>query len=83
MGIVRSLGARKAVCNQAGQPAQLQRIAKLLKFFAQQVFKLAETFIIEFSRYSPVENKNDLEHDFKVFFFTDSFCSDIVHDESN
>ena len=33
--------------------------------------------------YSPVENKNDLELDFKVFFFTDSWCSDIVHDESN
>ena len=30
-----------------------------------------------------VENKNDLELDFKVFFFTDSCCSDIVHDESN
>ena len=34
-------------------------------------------------RVSPVENKNDLELDFKVFFFTDSCCSDIVHDESN
>ena len=33
--------------------------------------------------YSPVENKYDLELDFKVFFFTDSCCSDIVHDESN
>ena len=33
--------------------------------------------------YSPVENKNDLELDFKVFFFTDSCCSDIVHGESN
>ena len=33
--------------------------------------------------YSPVENKNDRELDFKVFFFTDSCCSDIVHDESN
>ena len=32
---------------------------------------------------SPVKNKNDLELDFKVFFFTDSCCSDIVHDESN
>ena len=32
---------------------------------------------------SPVENKDDLELDFKVFFFTDSCCSDIVHDESN
>ena len=31
---------------------------------------------------SPVENKNDLELDFKVFFFTDSCCSDIVDDES-
>ena len=35
------------------------------------------------SPFSPVENKNDLELDFKVFFFTDSCCSDIVHDESN
>ena len=32
---------------------------------------------------SPVENKNDLELDFKVFFFTDSCCLDIVHDGSN
>ena len=33
--------------------------------------------------YSPVENKYDLELDFKVFFFMDSCCSDSVHDESN
>ena len=32
---------------------------------------------------SPVENQNDLELDFKVFFFADSCCSDIVFDESN
>ena len=32
---------------------------------------------------SPVENQNDLELDFKVFFFADSCCSDIVLDESN
>ena len=36
-----------------------------------------------FIQISPVENKNDLELDFKVFFFMDSCCSDIVHDESN
>ena len=40
-------------------------------------------FFRVFILYSPVENKNDLELDFKVFFFTDSCCSDIVHDESN
>ena len=34
------------------------------------------------SPFSPVENKNDLELEFKVFFFTDSCCSDIVDDES-
>ena len=33
--------------------------------------------------YSLVENKNDLELDFKVFFFMDSCCSDTVHYESN
>ena len=33
--------------------------------------------------YSPVDNKNDLVLDFKVFFFVDSCCSDIVLDESN
>ena len=44
MGIMMSLGARKTVYNQAGQPSQLQRIAKLLKFCVLQVFKLAETF---------------------------------------
>ena len=32
---------------------------------------------------SPVENQNDLELDFKVFFFVDSCCSGIVLDESN
>ena len=39
--------------------------------------------LIDFGQFSLVENKNDLELDFKVFFFTDSYCSDIVHDESN
>ena len=34
------------------------------------------------AHFSPVENKNDLELDFKVFFFMDSCCSDIVDDES-
>ena len=32
---------------------------------------------------SPVENQNDLELDFKLFFFADSCCSDIALDESN
>ena len=44
------------------------------------------TFVSLFPRskyYSPVENQNDLELDFKVFFFADSCCSDNVHDESN
>ena len=34
--------------------------------------------------FSPVENQNDLELDFKgVFFFVDSCCAGIVLDESN
>ena len=33
--------------------------------------------------HSLVENQNDLELDFKVLFFADSCCSDIVLDESN
>ena len=37
----------------------------------------------QIEQFSPVENKIDLELDFKVFFFTDSCCSDIVHEESN
>ena len=32
---------------------------------------------------SPVENQNELELDFKVFFFVDSCCAGIVLDESN
>ena len=32
---------------------------------------------------SPVENQNDLELDFKVFFFVDSCCVGIILDESN
>ena len=39
--------------------------------------------IWKIGRYSPVENQNDLELDFKVFFFVDSCCGDIVLDESN
>ena len=35
------------------------------------------------SVFSSVENQNNLELDFKVFFFADSCCSDIVVDESN
>ena len=38
------------------------------------------SFLISFKNYSPVENQNDLELDFKVFFFVDS---GIVIDESN
>ena len=40
--------------------------------------------LIDFSKaFSPVENQNDLELDFKVFFFVDSCCSGIILDESN
>ena len=35
------------------------------------------------SLFSPVENQNDLELDFKVFFFVDSCCIGILLDESN
>ena len=35
------------------------------------------------STFSPVENQNDLKLNFKVFYFADSCCSDIVFDESN
>ena len=53
-------------------------------FYTQRKYRnLNLTFYLVVSRSSPVENKNDLELDFKVFFFTDSCCSDIVHDESN
>ena len=48
-----------------------------------ECFCLNQIKKFSFEHFSPVENKNDLELDFKVFFFTDSFCSDIVHDESN
>ena len=33
--------------------------------------------------FSPVEKENDLELDFKVFFFVGSYFSGIVLDESN
>ena len=48
----------------------------LVETIEEEIFKVSDTI-------SPVENKDDLELDFKVFFFTDSCCSDIVHDESN
>ena len=38
---------------------------------------------MKFQENSLVENQNDLELDFKVFFFADSCCSDIVLDDSN
>ena len=47
------------------------------------LYPFPKQYVIETGPYSPVENKNDLELYFKVFFFTDSCCSDIVHDESN
>ena len=31
-------------------------------------------FVKNWKPYSPVENQNDLELDFKVFFFVDSCC---------
>ena len=37
---------------------------------------------VSMRQFSPVENKNDLELDFKVFFFMHSCCSGIVDDES-
>ena len=40
-------------------------------------------FINAITHISQVENQNDLELDFKVFFFADYCCSDIVLDESN
>ena len=46
-------------------------------------FHFNRCILLYFSPISPVENKNDLELDFKVFFFTDSCCSNIVHDDSN
>ena len=39
--------------------------------------------IIRFCSSSPVENQNDLELDFKVFFSVDSGCCGIELDESN
>ena len=48
------------------------------------LLKLVETSILGSAlTSSPVENQNDLELDFKVFFFADSCCSDIVLDKSN
>ena len=40
-------------------------------------------YVDDLSAHSPVENQNNLQLDFKVFFFADSCCSDIVVDESN
>ena len=44
---------------------------------------LGSTLVDNINVSSPVENQNNLELDFKVFFFADSCCSDIVVDESN
>ena len=38
------------------------------------MFDRGKMIIIIFEGYSPVENQNDLELDFKVFFFVDSCC---------
>ena len=63
----------------------LQAIRQILSTFDLDISlqgHVGELKPLLFSTHSPVENKNDLELDFKVFFFTDSCCSDIVHDES-
>ena len=52
-----------------------------MKFFNKVIFsKLIFSFL---GLISPVENQMDLGLDFKVFFFADSCCSNIVLDESN
>ena len=41
------------------------------------------TMQVTLRQHSPVENQNDLELDFKLFYFNVSCCLDIVLDESN
>ena len=52
-----------------------------LRFLHTQSMEIEEFRSLD--TYSPVENQNDLELDFKVFFLVDSCCSGIVLDESN
>ena len=57
-------------------------VKTVLSALSRGIIGANRLIVARFSNVSPVENKDDLELDFKVFFFTDSCCSDIVHDES-
>ena len=57
-----------------------------MQFLCCFVFALwdcVELFSTVTHAYSLVEHQNDLELDFKVFFFVDSCCVGILLDESN
>ena len=49
----------------------------------QKISRYDKKFKETLNTFSPVEKENDLELDFKVFFFVDSYFSGIVLDESN
>ena len=60
-------------------------LTSVLRFHIFLIFNCEELvrFRIICEGLSPVENQKDLELDFRVFFFADSFCLGIVLDESN
>ena len=58
----------------------------MIRCYLTKNFQIFVTLTESFKRnmgISPVESQNDLELDFKVFFFVDSCCAGIVLDESN
>ena len=56
---------------------------KLRDIITTTLLYIKVNMFLVYLRYSPVENQIDPELDFKVFFFADSCCSDLVLDESN
>ena len=73
------------IMDHTGKQGSYRQVCVKFKDFSRTSKILSYCFqgLKTYENTSPVENQNDLELDFKVFFFTDSCCSDIVHDESN
>ena len=79
-----------AVCSGSTLFASILNSSVMLGNYLQQTTSADDIFRCIFflgalrvnGYFSPVENQNNLELDFKVFFFVDSCCVGIVLDES-
>ena len=83
LGITRTSDRIYRSCKQLRKASRMA-LSRLYNYntIQKMIFRQFLQSLLQTLHCSPVENKNDLELDFKVFFFTDSCCSDIVDDES-